>query len=148
MVYLKTSKSFNRFKIGQSMVYDKESEILFNCLNCKERISIPLFTVKNNQDKITIIDLEFPNKSGYTLEFIRSISDLFNLKEKIYAKTNIHTYKTKTPHGEYDCFAMIVNCNSCDTRNIICLSLYGDYSRYPGTNVNMVGIEEFNDYKI
>ena len=143
--YLKTGKQIERIHIGESINYEKNSLFLFDCPRCNHLNELELVSKKHSPKiKEGIIQLKYPNVNNDSLEFIRSISKLFNLKEVVYEKTGIHTFKVNTSFGLHSCFVEFYECGMCKSEYIICMSFFGDYSRYPGARIQLIGIEKLN----
>ena len=136
-LFLKTKNILEAFKLGESKNYEKDSVLIFNCSNCNSKNSIPLVG-----SSCMSINLQYPNKLGYSLERIREISKTFNLKEDFYPKTGIYSFKINTSDGYKQCFLELLKCDSCGVQYSFCMAYFGDYSRYPGAKIHLVGVNK------
>lgn len=145
-VCLVTEKSKSYLKIGDAINYKKNSSLLFTCRNCCDKITINILKKKGTEDKSIDFSLIYPNRQNYTQQLIKKFASIFEVVESTLPNTKKQVFKIKSPHGNQEVGVIkLISCDRCREKYAICMSFYGDYSRYPGTNLHLIGIKKISD---
>ena len=144
-IFLSTEGEINPLHVGVPLEYSRESTVIFECPICKQTGQFPLVT--GGLKEVGTIDLKFPNTSEYTLFELRKFANKFGLLEQTYPKTGIHSFQYETAYGRKKAFIKLYRCKTCNSELAFCFTAYGDFSRFPGQNIILIGVEIFQTIK-
>ncbi|MEM8528283.1 MAG: hypothetical protein AAGG68_26810 [Bacteroidota bacterium] len=134
-------------KIGQSGNHGRIGYLEIEHEICAKNFILPIANYPKDQRMIKWIRLIFPNKYNYSYSDVELLAELFELKEHKSSTNGRISFKATTPH-EYEVTVMAALFKCEENERIIAagITLYGDYGRYPGLCVHLVGIEEVPEH--